>query len=272
MYLAEAYIHLRPYDVSTEEMERLGELIHETAFSAAQDVYGGDVTITIIIETGSAKIRTKVWRTIEVGMMIYGGIADYESFCKQADVIYKESGVFMNRVIERVQHGEETNIHVFRTERRYKTSGKLKRLADLVSELNTKQEQITAEQFHEGIAQIERELASIQKEVTEGEMRRLLEVLSLETLRARVPLPEQPVEMPKAARVLRRPLTHEEEFDLLFTPAAEGDGARPMRESKRIVYDRTTVVPPAHQHLTQEEEEEVPVQLKLEPPPEQTLF
>ena len=62
--LAEGYIHLKPYLASRGRLVDIGELSQAAAVEIAKRVYGGNVTLQVKIEEGSAK----AWFTVAASL------------------------------------------------------------------------------------------------------------------------------------------------------------------------------------------------------------
>jgi hypothetical protein len=131
-------------------------------------------------------------------------------------------------------------------ERRHKTTGKLKQVADMVMELNDNQHLMTANQYHEKVDGLIEKLGEIQKEVTEEEMRHLLKVLSIENLHTRTP-GREPLDLFRSPNVLHRPRTEAEDFDQMISEISQDDDhageARVLPIPRRIFHHSAHVTP-----------------------------
>jgi hypothetical protein len=155
MLVAEVYIHLKSEVDERTEQERFGQALNEYSIEAARR-FIGDCYIEIIVDEGSTKAKARVWKTLTALLTIYSATADYDSFCKQAGIIYQNADWFLSTVAQRVKYGEVPgSTYERRIERRYRTTGKLKQVADLLLELNDHQHLMTANQYHEKIDGIE---------------------------------------------------------------------------------------------------------------------
>ena len=55
--LAQVYVHLRPYEINAESINRLGSVAQESVVAAARAIYRGNVTIETELEEGSLRFR-----------------------------------------------------------------------------------------------------------------------------------------------------------------------------------------------------------------------
>jgi hypothetical protein len=247
MLVAEVYIHFKSEVDERAEQQRFGQALNEYATDAARRVID-DCYVEIIVDEGSTKAKVQVWKSLTVLLTIYSVTADYDSFCRQAGVIYQNAEWFLNTVAQRVKYGEvPKSTYDRRVERRHKTTGKLKQVADLLLELNDNQHLMTANQYHEKIDGLIEKLGEIQKEVTEEEMRHLLKVLSIENLHARSP-GREPLDLFRSPNVLHRPRTEEAEFDQMIFEVTQDDDhvgeARVLPIPRRIFHQSTHVKKP----------------------------
>jgi hypothetical protein len=155
--LAQTYIHLSPYSVSRKKLNALGRRAERIAIKAAQDVYGGDVTVDVRLEEGS--LRT--WISVAGVLTIYGAIADYKGFTAAAHV---------------------NKSQVFRVERRLKTPGKLNRLLKKLEQLDQVAEKMGTDKLNVELKDVQRELAAIQSELSDEENKQIQKALVFENL------------------------------------------------------------------------------------------
>jgi len=70
-------VHLRPYELNAEIVERLGASLQERAVVAARRYYRGGVTVDVHIEEGSAKFWITLGGALSALHIGYGIVADY---------------------------------------------------------------------------------------------------------------------------------------------------------------------------------------------------
>jgi hypothetical protein len=247
MIVAEVYIHLRSEVDNREQQERFGQALNEYAIGAAR-VFFDDCYVEIIVEEGSTKAKVRVRKLMNALIIVYGMTADFDSFCKQVGNAYANTEWFLQTVAQRIKYGEVPNTtYDRRIEKRHKTTGKLKQVAEMVFELNDVQHLMTAEQFHEKTGALIAKLGEIQREVSEGEMRHLLKVLSFENFRGSPT--REPFDIFRSPNVLQRPRMEEEELEELITDLAQDDdhvGETRVVPIPHRIYDQYT-------HVTTEE-------------------
>src|SRR5262249_82804 len=131
--LAQAYIHLRPYELNEARLQEFGSLIEALSREAAQLSFKQTVSIDVDIETGSAWTWVTVAGSIAFG--VYGGIANYKGFKESIVEIEKDARNFGQLVRDYVTNAAGPE-RVYRAERRTMTPGRLRRLTDRLEQLN----------------------------------------------------------------------------------------------------------------------------------------
>jgi hypothetical protein len=179
MQLAQAYIHLSPYDVAPDEEGRLGLIARRTGIAAAERVYGDNVAVDIRLEEGSLKVWVTVLTILEGLHFTYGTIADYKGFkesvvelCKDA----REFGADVCGVFPKKIGASETQ--VFRTERRLKTPGKIARLISKLDRLKMPDLTLSKTEAERLREQICKELEAVLKDLTAVEAEELQQIVS----------------------------------------------------------------------------------------------
>jgi hypothetical protein len=222
MIAAEVYIYLKSEIDERPKQERFAQTLNEYAIEAARR-FIGECYVEVLVEEGSTKAKVRIHWLMTAALTVYSVTADYDSFCRQVGVIYTNVELFMSAVGQRVRYGEvPATTFDRRIERRHKTTGKLKQVADLLLDLNDNEHLMTANQYHDAIDALIEKLGEIQKEVSEEEMRHLLKVLSIENLHARSH-DREPLDLFRSPNVLHRPRTEQEEFDEMVTDLAQED-------------------------------------------------
>jgi len=180
--LAEAYIRLKPFYVSAEQLERLGKATDELARTAALRIYEQPVEIEVdLIEGtlwGTIKVTGAIIFTVYTGYSsIDGAIATTERLCNEANIFgdyvcsafIKESGASPHQVA--------------RVERRLKTPGKLRRALLRIERLDKTASQLSKEELQRRLHSARLELTAAAKDLDAHEMKMLESALqSLEHL------------------------------------------------------------------------------------------
>ncbi|MGY4198922.1 hypothetical protein [Bradyrhizobium sp. USDA 4520] len=199
-HLAQTYVHLRPYGLNAETIQRLGAAILKSAEVGARDCYGGDVTVEVDLEEGSAKIWIAVLGALSA---VYGTIADYKGFKESIGEMVQDARWFGDFMIEATkQNTHATDKQVFRTERRLQTPGKIKRVTEKLeklehSGLNAKQLNKQLEVAIDEIKRIEKDLS---EEEREGFHALLLNFENLPPLKPKPPAQQEIGPAPVAIR------------------------------------------------------------------------
>ncbi|MDA9533148.1 hypothetical protein [Bradyrhizobium sp. CCBAU 25338] len=169
-HLAQTYVHLRPYELNAETIQRLGAAIQESAEFAALEFYRGGVTIDVDLEEGSAKFWITVLGALEIAHMAYGTIADYKGFKESIGEMVQDARSFGDFMIEATkQQSKATDKQVFRTERRLQTPGKIKRVTEKLEKLQGAG--LNAKQMNEQLEAAIHDIQQIEKDLTEEEQK-----------------------------------------------------------------------------------------------------
>jgi hypothetical protein len=190
--LAQAYIHLRPYEISRERLQRLGRSTDRIAYEAALRVYGRTVTVDVTLEEASLKGRVTVLGALLVG---YGVIADYKGFKESIGELCKDAREYAVDVCgEIVKEARATKNQVYRTERRLKTPGKLDRLIARLERLNSAGERLSRADYQKELDSIRHEWQLIERDLSQNEVALVAKALAFENL---PPLTQLPKRVPR---------------------------------------------------------------------------
>jgi hypothetical protein len=128
--IAEAYFHLKPFEVSDELLQSLGGDLSAIAANAALGLFDATSEIEIRLERGSLKGWASVIGNLAIAAgLAYHGVAEYRDFKEGAREIVADAQRYGGRVIEGMLGEKKVPPKsVYRTERRTKTPGKLLRL------------------------------------------------------------------------------------------------------------------------------------------------
>jgi hypothetical protein len=158
--IAEAYLHLKPFEVSHELLPSLGEEVSGIAAGAAWELFDPNSEIEIRLEIGSLKI----WATVfDMLFGSYHAVAEYPDFKHGAHEIAADAAemiVHAKTYGDRVIQGflKEKSVpprNVYWTERRTMTPGKLYRLVK-------REERLAINGRHLSRADVEREKEAIE--------------------------------------------------------------------------------------------------------------
>jgi hypothetical protein len=133
--LAEAYVHLKPFYISAERLEQLGEATDTLARIAAQRIYKRLVEIEVELREGTLwgtiKVTGAILLTVYTAGSSYKGLFDsVELACSQAREFGRDvCGAF-------IKESGATNEQVARKEHRLKTPGKLLRALQTIERLD----------------------------------------------------------------------------------------------------------------------------------------
>lgn len=234
--LAQAYIHLRPYEASERKLKALSRSAERIALKVAAEIYGGGVFIDVELEEGSLRTRLTVVGAIALG--IYGHVADYKGFKESIVEMCEDARDFAVDVCDPfIQRAGVSKEKVYRFERRLKTPGKLYRLSKRLEKLEGSIYDLSPKALQNELARARSDLEAIMSDLSPEEKLAVEHRLRSSKLPPPSRWPEQ--EPPRLA------LKREEETQdqgLLFDgiPDASDDDAEPPR---RVIYKKRTAVP-----------------------------
>lgn len=228
--LAQAYIHLKPYDVTQRSAKSLGRYAERMAVKAARDVYGGGVTIDIELEEGSLITRMTVFGAL---LGTYGVVADYKGFKESLGEIVKDAREFATFVSEPfVRKAGVDKDNVYRIERRSKTPGKLYRINKRLDRLEKSVHELSPNAIRRELADLRAELENALADVSAEEQAVVKSELT--SNRNLPPLNKWP-ERPEQMRVARPPVEQQVSF--------LKDEELPDEQKKRVVFKSRKDVP-----------------------------
>jgi hypothetical protein len=190
--LAQTYVHLRPYQINVENIDRLGTVAEQRAVTAARQIYRVDVTIDIRLEDGSAKLWVTVVGAVTALHIGYGVVADYKGFKEGIVAICEDARTFGTFVSDHfLEDAGATPSQIYRVERRLKVPGRIKRvIAELERIENAK---LSEPDLIAQLESVRQKLAQIEKELSQPEIDGLHQVfLHFENLTPRREQPPSP--------------------------------------------------------------------------------
>jgi len=165
--LAQAYIHLRPYELTQGRLNELGPATELVAREVAQRVYQIEVTLDVLLEGGSLWVRITVVGSIF--LTVYGAIADYKGFKDSISELCKDAREFGYDVCgEVLKLTGASEKQILRVEKRTMTPGRLSRVIQSVEKLKT-ESTVDALQRDRELTKILRELRAIRRDLTPQE-------------------------------------------------------------------------------------------------------
>jgi hypothetical protein len=252
--LAEGYIHLKPYLASRGRLIDVGELSRTAAVEIAQRVYGGNVTLQVRIEEGSAK----AWFTVAAGLAT--AIAAYPNLRTGTIALVndaREFGGYVNTTF--LEKSRAKPEQTFRAERRTKTPGKIARVIKHLDELN--ETPAKPERRRLELAMVRLELEAIERDLQQEEIEVLHAGLVFENI---PPLRPQPNKTGAFGPTLGLPPRETgEQTDLLEGLTFDANTRAADVPNSPVVYVKTVFVPPVGIRLT--ENQTLPSR-EIEPP------
>jgi hypothetical protein len=157
--LAQTYVHLRPYEITQDKLESLGDAAQEIARNAARDVYGGNVTIDVRLEGGSLKVWMTVVGVLSAIHIGYGTVADYKAFKESIGELCNDARKFGFEVCDAfTDTAGASKRQVFRVEKRLTTPGKIKRLIRKLEAIDQMTDKLSKSEMRRQLASIKRDL------------------------------------------------------------------------------------------------------------------
>lgn len=168
--IAQTYVHLRPYELNRERIDRLGYAVQESAVEAARIVYGGGVDIEVELEAGSVKGWITVGGILGALHLGYGAVADYKGFKESIVEMCEDAKKFGMIVSEAFTSKAGVSPEsVYRVEKRLKVPGKIKRVFTKMEVLDQVAGSLNKSELIARMAEIEHDLQSIEKELSAEE-------------------------------------------------------------------------------------------------------
>ena len=158
--ISQAYFHFQPYHVEGASLEDLSNLIAAISEQTATRAFDFDTTIEAILVPGSLRgwvTASAIFSTITV-------VSTYSDFKASVKEIYTDSKWFAQQVNELVV--QKSDVHksdIFRTERRTKATGRLKRLVDSLGTFEKRYQLGDELQSGEELQNLERELELVRR-------------------------------------------------------------------------------------------------------------
>jgi hypothetical protein len=219
-HLAEAYIHLSPFDTSEGAVQRLGRQIADLAANAASIFGRPDCIIEVDLESGSLKARARVIGTSL--LLVYGAIANYKGFKEGVVEITHDAQTCGGLIIQSFLGANHVPPKsVYRAERRTKTPGRLLRIMNRREWLNTHRAQLSAEAVKKETAAIETLSERALEDLAPEERPVVRKFLNGSAPNLSDQEPEQPVPEKQERVALEEKSRQPELFD--FDPIPHGD-------------------------------------------------
>lgn len=194
--LAQAYIHLKPYQASDRKLKALGRSTERLAIATARRIYGGGVDIIVELEEGSLRTRVTVIGTIMLG--VYTAVGNYSGFKQSINELCDDAQQFAGDVCHPfLKKADASEEQIFRFERRLKTPGKLKRLSKHLERIERQAPDLSPNNLAKELAAARHELNQIAADISPEEMKLIDKAISPSTLPRPRKWPE--IEQPKAA-------------------------------------------------------------------------
>jgi hypothetical protein len=164
--LAEAYVRLRPYYVSEEQLERLGSATDEFARIGALEFYEQPVEISVGVVEGTLTAKATLLGAVTlftVYASIDGAINTTERLCKSANLF----GDYVCSAF--IKEAGAKPEQVERVERRLKTPGKLRRVLRRIERLDMNATRMSREELQSELHKTRLQLESAMKDLGEAE-------------------------------------------------------------------------------------------------------
>lgn len=195
--IAEAYFHLKEVSLSQSQLKELGDLASAITAEAASKFFPSDSIIEVRLSEGSLKGWAKV---IRIGALFgsYGIIADYKVFKESISEINNDARQFSQKFIDNfIDSSNLPGARVYRTERRTKTPGRIKRLIERREWLEAHREYLSKAILDKESTEIERLLQHILEDIDPSERAAVRKVLG-ENLPPALPFDHARIALPRA--------------------------------------------------------------------------
>jgi hypothetical protein len=244
-HIAQAYIHLKPYEITARELRTLGAATDEIARTAAREVFQQSVEIDVEIEEGTLWARIGV-----IGGLIVGGlhlVSEYKDIKEGAHLMCEDARKFGFDVCGQfTKKAKAQPSQIYRTEKRLKTPGRIYRLVARLERLNANIEHMSKRDVRKELEAGARSLRRILEDLNEEEAKAFTKGLKFENLPRPADWPQDndDIDMPRVATLPRRMAPEREETELT---QAQGTvlQVRVTADMRSGVYRNSFVVPAA---------------------------
>jgi len=170
--LAEAYVRLRPYYVSEEQLARLGNATDELARIGALEFYEQPVEIAVELVEGT--LLTKVTLAGTMFFTAFTGYASIDGAINTTEKLCKSANLFGDYVCSAfIKEAKAKPEQVERMERRLKTPGKLRRVLRRMEWLDMNATRMSKEELESELRKTKLQLEKAMKDLDEGEQKAL---------------------------------------------------------------------------------------------------
>jgi hypothetical protein len=197
--LAQAYVHLRLFEVTEGQLNELGHATEAIAAEVAQRVYRREIFIDVELEGGSLKCRVTA-----IGLLFaaYGVIADYKGFKDSITEMCKDAREYAYDVCgEVIKITGASKNEIVSVQRRPMTPGRLSRVIERLERLDAAGGTLNERQRHQEMQKILQMLEAIKSGLTAKEVDLLDTVLEYRHLppsqQAPLQVPEGRPDMPR---------------------------------------------------------------------------
>jgi hypothetical protein len=196
--IAQAYFHLKPFDVERDALLTYRETAREIARQLGERVFLIDTEISVALERGSLQ----GWITAAaIGNFLtaYGLVADYKGFKESLQEMVTDARWFgeeFNKVFLAKSHVDQSD--VFRTERRTKAPGKLLRAINDLEAIELGQMDLPPNELKRRIREARIKIAEVEEELDQDDRKLINNALN------DAPFPVPQIADPRPSALFRR--------------------------------------------------------------------
>src|SRR5262249_20973969 len=170
--LAEAYVRLRPYHVSEEQLARLGRATDEFARIGALEFYEQPVEIAVELVGGT--LLAKVRLAGRIFFVVFTGYASIDGAINTTEKLCKSANLFGDYVCSSfIKEAKAKPEQVERIERRLKTPGKLRRILKQMERLDMNATRMSKDELQSELHKTKLELENAMKDLDEADQKAL---------------------------------------------------------------------------------------------------
>lgn len=229
--LAQTSIRFKEFEIGPREFELLSKEVDAAAARIAQNIYGPNVEVDVVVEAGSLLIRVTVIGGLLWG--VYDGISKYKDFRESIEFLVRDAEKYGSAIVDQVVRLTGAKERPDTVAKRTMTPGRISRVIQELEEVRELERRgAQKNEVSKRLQAVAREVKAIERDLEPEELKRIdgmLESAGLPPLE-RLPKPIYPE--PRAMRP--------EEDRMGYEPRQSQGARQKLRHHRRFVVGDTT--------------------------------